>query len=437
MFAKSVLRAISSIFVISLITLMIVVSSGYYYLTHTTQGARWIFDYCAGRYLGAKTFQYRELQGTISDGIHLSNVRITDLDRFTTRSLILIQNLDMAIPGFDVHRVSIKVRNGRVKFPLSDPLGFYGTFKNGEIDVNVYCGIIDVREIVTVVKNTLSLHNLKGTAKDASMTIKGPYKKPVLTGEFLLEDFRYLGFSLNLLPATFQYTLGRDETGVTWNGELSVPSGTVTSRLTKINLSPSRLIFKGPFRNPNLDISGSAKVNQTLINISLEGTKIKPDLKVTSNPPKSKNVLLVMLATGQELVVPQNFGEKDRLYGGSDRDFVDYFTFSSEGQNPDAIGLTDFTVNMQDNTRWLGIKRRVTDQLKVGINLQETRGATGENTDVTRTVGGEVQVSDHITLGVDKKVSQTTSTVSEAATSSSPQHKDDGMDVMIKYKKNF
>lgn len=435
MFFRSVFRVFSSVFVITLIALMIVVASGYYYLTNTNQGARWLFDYVGGHYLGAKTFQYRDLQGTISSGVKLTSVRITDLDRFTTRSLILIQHLELAIPAFDIHKMSIKVRNGRVKFPLSDPLGFYGTFKDGEIDVNVYCGIIDVREIVTVVKNQLSLHNLKGTAKDASMTIKGPYNKPVLAGEFLLEDFRYLGFSLSLLPATFHYTLGKDNNGVQWNGELSVPSGVVTSRLTKINLSPSKLLFKGPFRNPGLDIHGSSKVNQTLINIALSGTKVKPELSVTSNPPKTKNMLLVMLATGQELVVPHNFSGKERLFGGSDSDFVDYFTFSSS-ESPDAIGLTDFTVNMQDNTKWLGIKRRVTDQLKVGINLQETRAATGENTDVTRTVGGEVQVSDHITLGVDKKVSQTSTAVSDPQTSTS-QPKDSGMDVMIKYKKNF
>lgn len=434
MIVKSVFRTISSVFVILVISFMIVTTVGYYYLAHTTQGARWFFDFLAQRYLGAQSFKYRLLEGTIADGIRLSNVRIADLDRFTVRNLILIQNLDVMMPGFNIDNMSIKIRNGRIKFPLSDPIGFYGTFQNGELNINAYCGIIDVREIVTVVKNQLSLHNLQGTASKASMTIRGPFLQPVLRGEFLLEDFRYLGFALAQLPASFQYTLSRGQGNVLWNGELLVPSGVVTSRLTKIELSPSKLIFKGSFKNPGLDIAGSSKVNQTLINISLKGTKLKPELNVTSNPPKSKNMLLVMLATGQELVIPQGSSDSNRPLSSSDRDFIDYFTFSSEGQTPNAVGLTDFAVNMQDNLKWLGIKRRVTDQLKVGINLQETRAAAGDNADVTRSVGGEVQVADSITLGVDKKVTND-STAPDSTAGSQP--KDGGMDVMIKYKKSF
>jgi|CXWL01.1.fsa_nt_gi hypothetical protein len=434
MFVKPLFRAISSIFIVILISIMIVVSCGYYYLTHTSQGARWLFDNLAGRYLGAKIVKYREFSGTIAQGIHLSNVRIEDLDKFTTRSLILIQQLDLAVPNFDTRKIHIKIRNGRIKFPLSDPVGFYGSFADGILKFNVYCGIIDVREIVTVVKSDLSLHNLKGTAKKASMTITGSYTHPILNGEFLLEDFRYLGFSLAQLPASFRYTLGRNDRGLQWQGDLSVPSGIVISRLTKIDLKPSRLIFTGPFKNPGLDINGSSKVNQTLINISLGGTKQKPRLNVTSNPPKSKNVILVMLATGQELIQPDN-ADINHSFAGSDQDFVEYFTFSSEGQPLEAVGLTNFSVNMQDDAKWLGIKKKVTDQLKVGINLQETRAvSTGGNTDVTRTIGGEVQVADHITLGVDKKVTQV---VEPVKSQSSSEQKDGGMDVTIKYKKSF
>ncbi|MBL8014550.1 MAG: hypothetical protein JNN05_11960, partial [Candidatus Omnitrophica bacterium] len=78
---------------------------------------------------------------------------------------------------------------------------------------------------------------------------------------------------------------------------------------------------------------------------------------------------------------------------------------------------------------------RLNDRLKVGINLQETKTiVNGQNVDVTRSVGGEVQVADHITLGVDKKVS---GAQDPAQKLSSEPAKDSGMDVRIKYKKNF
>jgi hypothetical protein len=434
MVVRSLFRLLSSVFIVFLLSAILIVTCSYYYLTHTTQGAKWVFDLLTSRYLGAQSVKYRGIEGTIADGIKLSNIRIQDLNKFTTRNLILIQHLDLMIPGMDMDKIQIKIRNGRIKFPLSDPIGFYGTFKDGLLKFNVYCGIIDVREIVTVIKSDLSLHNLKGTANKASLAITGPYYQPVLIGDFLLEDFRYLGFSLAQLPATFQYTLNHNQDKWDWQGVLSVPSGIVKSRLTTINLNPSKLIFKGPFKNPDLEIKGSAKVNQTLINISLEGSKKKPVLNVTSNPPKSKNALLVLLATGQEVITPHNVTDPSNPIIGSDNAFVEYFTFTSEGLSPDAVGLTDFSFNMQDNAKWLGIKRKVTNQVKVGINLQETRASTGQVTDVTRSVGGEVQVSDHITVGVDKKVTQIQD---PAQNQSTPQQKDGGMDVMIKYKKSF
>ncbi len=434
MVVKSFFRILSSVFVIVLLSAILSVSVGYYYLTHTTQGAKWVFDFLTKRYLGAQSVKYREFEGTIAEGIKLSNIRIEDLNTFTARNLILIQQLDITVPGLDLTQLHGKVRNGRIKFPLSDPIGFYGTFSDGKFKFDVYCGIIDVREIVTVVKSSLSLHNLKGTVKNVSLALTGPYTQPVLIGDFLLEDFRYLGFSLSQLPATFSYTLIHNQNNLDWNGVLSVPSGIVKSRLTTIALKPSRLIFTGPFRNPDLDIFGSAKVGQTMINISLGGSKRKPVLNVTSNPPKSKNALLVLLATGQEVITPHAVTDPSNTIVGSDNAFVEYFTFTSDGLAPEAVGLTDFSFNMQDNEKWLGIKRKVTNQLKVGINLQETRAASGQVTDVTRSVGGEVQVADHITVGVDKKVTQVQDPAQNQAT---PQQKDGGMDVMIKYKKNF
>jgi hypothetical protein len=45
-----------------------------------------------------------------------------------------------------------------------------------------------------------------------------------------------------------------------------------------------------------------------------------------------------------------------------------------------------------------------------------------------------VQVADHITLGVDKKVTQV---VDPSQNQSASEQKDGGMDVTIKYKKSF
>lgn len=430
MFFRFCIRILSSTFMILVLVSIISASTAYYYFMHTTSGAKLCFNYVVSHHLGAKLVKYRGFEGTFAKGIKISNIRIEDVNKFTTRNLILIQQLEFSVPGLNIHQLVVKIRNGRIKFPLSDPLGFYGTINGEDLKFNLYCGIIDVREIVTVIKSDLSLHNLEGTARKAQMTITGNYKKPELKGDFLLEDMRYLGISLAQLPADFHYTLESKDSQLSWTGVLNVSSGQVISGQSKINLKPSRLIFDGPFKNPQLDVSGSTKTDQIEINVSLGGTKRKPVLNVTSNPPKPRNVLLVLLATGQELKVAHDVAAGENF---SDNDFVNFFTY--QGLSEDAVGLTDFSFNMQEQEKWLGIKRRLNNQLKVGINVQEKKTVVnGQSVDVTRSVGGEVQVADHITVGVDKKVSQVDD---PAERTTSQQQKDRGMDVMIKYKKNF
>lgn len=431
MVVRTFFRIVSSVFIIFLISSTVFVASGYWYLTRTSDGAQWFFEYALKHFLNVQDVRYEKFKGTIADGIHLSNVELTGLNIFREHNVILIQNLDLAVPGFDVRQIWVKVANGRVKFPISDPIGFYGTLNQGVLDFHLYAALIDVREIVTIFKNDLTLKNLKGTVKDSSLTLSGIYKEPVLRGQFFMEDLRYVGFSLRDLPASVDFTLTPGGEGVLWNGFLSVPSGAVLSRLTKVDLEESKLIFHGSFRNPSLDIKGSAKVNDTLINITLKGTKQKPEMHLTSDPPKAEKALMLMLATGQEIKLPEkNLGD-EQLSSDSTRDFVDYFTFASDGKS---VGLTDFSVQMDENAQGLGIKRRVNDQLKVGVNLQETHATSGLSSDVTRSVGGEVRVSEHVTLGVDQKVTQIND---PAQTQPTSQQNQGETDVIIKYKKSF
>jgi hypothetical protein len=258
-----------------------------------------------------------------------------------------------------------------------------------------------------------------------------------LDGEFLLEDLRYLGFSIHNLLAQFKLAVGKAKGEIAWNGVLSAPSGLVVSRQTKVDLTESKLIFNGPFRNPGLDIQGSSKIEQTALHFALKGTKQKPQLILTSNPPRPQQILLVMMATGQDVTVSNKL-EAGELSTESVRDFVDYFTFSGDGGNfANNIGLGNFSVTMDDNTRGVGIKHRVTNQVKVGVNVEETRTDAGaSNPNVTRTIGGEVQMLNGVSLGVDKKVTQSSDPTKQ--TINVPSDRDNGeVDVMLKYKKHF
>jgi len=434
---RRIVRWTSWLFVSVILICTCSLSAGYMYLNYTPEGAQWLFDRAVKHYVDADTFRYARFSGTVAEGIQLTDVEIVNLHIFNERNIIRIQNLALSVPELDMRKAWAKIQNGRVQFPVSDPLGFYGKLHDGTLDLHLYAALLDVRELATIFKNDLSLKNLKGTATHAALTVSGPYMKPVLDGEFLLEDFTYLGFSIHNLPAQFKLAVHKEANGLEWNGTLSAPSGLVVSSQTKVKLTDSKLIFNGPFRNPALDIKGSSKIEQTILHFALKGTKQKPELILTSNPPRPQPILLVMLATGQDVTITNKL-DAGELSPESVRDFMDYFTFSSDGGTfANNIGLGNFSVIMDDNTRGVGIQRRVTNQVKVGVNVEETKVQAGvNNPNVTRTIGGEVQMSDNVTLGVDKKVTQSADPTKQPATDAI-QRDNNEVDVMLKYKKHF
>ncbi len=438
MVLRRIVRWTSWLFVSVTLISACVISAGYVYLAYTPEGARWLFDQAVRHYVQADTFRYAKFSGSVAEGIELTDVEIVNLHIFNERNIIRIQNLALALPNLDFRQAWAKIQNGRIQFPVSDPLGFYGKLEAGKYDLHLYAALLDVRELTTIFKNDLKIRNLQGTATKASLQITGDYNMPILDGEFLLEDFTYLGFSVLGLPATFKLAVSKFKGDVRWNGTLLSPSGTVKSRLTTVNLTDSKLIFNGPFRNPALDINGSAKIEQTILNFALRGTKKKPQLNLTSNPPRPQNILLIMLATGQDVTISNKL-EPGELSPESVSEFVDYFTFSSDGGRfANNIGIGNFSVIMDDNTRGVGIKRRVAGQVKVGVNVEETTIQAGvNNPNVTRTIGGQVQMSDNVTIGVDKKVTQSSDPAKQPAATTTDDSNDGEVDVMLKYKKNF
>mgnify|MGYP001589453674 CR=1 FL=1 len=189
MLVRTFFRVISSVFIIFLVSSTVFIVSGYWYLTRTSNGAQWFLEYVLKRSLNAQDIHYEKLEGTIAEGIRVSNVEIADLNVFRERNVVLIQSLELAVPGFDVRQIWMKIANGRVKFPVSDPIGFYGTLNQGILNFHLYAGLIDAREIVTIFKNDLSLKNLKGTVKDSSLTLPRCLPRAGLCPSLIIKKF--------------------------------------------------------------------------------------------------------------------------------------------------------------------------------------------------------------------------------------------------------
>jgi hypothetical protein len=173
-------------------------------------------------------------------------------------------------------------------------------------------------------------------------------------------------------------------------------------------------------------------VEKTNISIKLTGTKSQPDLQLTSEPPYSKERLMIMLATGK------SWQSIDRsLDSGVDsaaltRDFLDYWLFAGKSnQFAQKFGISEFTVQYNDSAKGVAAKKEITDKIGVGYGIEQTV-TTEQKKNTTQTIGGEVKLNDKLSVGVEREL--TTSQTNEAE-NPTLQEKDEK--VMLKYKKSF
>ena len=117
-------------------------------------------------------------------------------------------------------------------------------------------------------------------------------------------------------------------------------------------------------------------------------------------------------------------------------DFVDFFVFGGQGSKMGkALGVSDIILKFDAQTKGIGFKKKVTDQLKVGYEIEEQQERTGES-EVNQKVEGEIDVTDQVSVGVSRKMTQSQSQ-SSAGVESPSRQTDPETNLLLKYKKRF
>lgn len=416
------------LFFLCIFILCLVVIFGY--LFFTTNGSSFVTKLVLSRYTESKNIDVKKIDGRLSEKLFFRDIEIKDLEGLPKGSVIRIQKLEVDFTSFSLEGLNIDIENGRLRLPLSEPVLFYGSYKDGSLDINVYSKQVSVNDFLDLSVETKTLGKVSGTISDVDIYVEGSFFKPMLRGEFLIDKLLRNGFSLTNCPGIFAVILDDIKSELKVIGDLTLKSAKLSGAKTAIiTLQQSKIIFSGNPKKPSLDIKGNSIVEGAKINIVLKGTIDKPDLKLTSEPSMPQGRLLVMLVTGKSWKSTEQLG-KGEIPVDLARDFVDYLLFGGAGSKiAQRFGISDVSVKYDAKTKGVGIQKDVTDKAKIKYGVEQTQTETKTN-NVNHKVGGSYKITDEIEVEGEKGIKKSKNGQTEEDTKTNDK-------ISVKYKKEF
>ncbi len=370
---------------LTVISIILLLSAAFAYLIVTPLGGKILVRYFKQQFVSVGLMHIGHYEGSLQNGFILKDISIKGLS-YLPGALLRIQRIDVRISLGDLPHPDLSIFNARIFINGCDPVVFNGKVHGEEIKGNLYARSVDIHEVTHFWISEDIRKSLQGYISNIDVTIQGPLSSPKVSGPFLADNIRYKsifltdGFSrvdLTLLPAPHQFHM---------KGEVILNSGLVNVRNTNLELSTSKIIFQGNILNPGIDIHMGAKVEDMDINLTIQGVLSYPQLIVSSDPPMQPQDALRVLFTGNAWSASTS-PFNGVTSGALAQDFLNY-------------SLNDLNEEQQ-----LGLKTKLTDNLKLGVEMDEMPAPPGDTTVYySRKINGEMDVSDHMSLNVSQEV---------------------------------
>ncbi|MCR4337220.1 MAG: translocation/assembly module TamB domain-containing protein [Candidatus Omnitrophica bacterium] len=406
-----------------------------FYLFLTTQGSRTVIKKFLSDHEDRAQVEYDGISGNLLEGVRLKDLNLTNVKGLPEGSTVKIQELYVNLTSLNIEGLTVEVQNARIKLPVSDPIVVFGSFKGGQWDVNVFGLNVDLSEVLRFFPSTL-WKKVEGQFAHADIYVEGNYLQPVFKGKFHLARLNYKKFSLTEAPGFFELQL-KEFKPVNLSGRVNVSQGTLQSKDVNINIEDSQFYFSGNFKDPALFVNGNSTVEKTKISLTLRGTLKQPELKLTSDPPKPQGQLLLMLATGEGWEGLETSLEQGTLDAELTKDFIDYFILGGTGSKmARKLGIHDVNLTYEKDVKGIGAKKSITDKLSIGYDIEERHEQEKLSPTVSQTVGGEYQLTDAISMGVEREFTDDPNSPDIAAQEEAiaPLKEDR---VFLKYEKRF
>ncbi len=380
-----------------------------YYMFFTTKGSASLACFVLGRYVKSQSIDFAKVEGTLRAKLSLHDVLVENAKKLPPGAVIKVQRIDFTLKEPRLSRLSLDVYNGRLKLPFSDTILFYGAYDRGQLDLNVYSKKVSAREIMDLFTHRRFLSTVSGVFSDVNLHITGAMSELAMEGKFFIDKIIKENFSITgCLGSVMMYCDDLFE-AMTLNGEIVFKSGTASGGNTAvINLDASKIVYESDPKRPKFNIRGHSTVEDIKISVILQGNVDSPKLRLSSYPPLTQGILLVMLATGRSWGGHSMGLGQDKISANLVKDFVDYFIFAGKGtQIARHLGISDISLTFDKATKGVGVKTSIVDTVQVSYEVEPPK--EGQNDGIPKhTVGGQLKITDTVSVAVEKELKQKT-----------------------------
>jgi autotransporter translocation and assembly factor TamB len=406
-------RLITAIF-LTVLSIILLLSLSFAYLIVTPLGGKLLVRCFKQEFSSVGLMHIGHYQGTLQDGFILKDIRITGLS-YLPGSLLRIQQIDVRLPLWDVRHYDLDIFNARIFIPGNDPVVFTGKVHAGQIKGNLYGSSVDLHTALRFWASEDIRKNLLGFISNIDVNIQGPLDSPQLSGSFLADNIRYKATFFTDGVSHLDVTLVPLRGQIQVKGDVIIDSGLVKVRNVNLKLSQSKFTFQEDIFNPIIEIHLGSRVEDMDIYLTIKGTSSDPQLTVISDPPMAAQEALQVLFTGN-------------AWSSSTS------PFSGVTSGELAENFLDYSLQDIHNDQDLGFKTKLTDNLKLGAEMDQTPLPPGEmSTYYSRKINGEMDMTDHMSLNVSHEVFPQYSYPSYQ--DAQPQTAD--TQVYVQYKKRF
>ncbi|MBD3245621.1 MAG: hypothetical protein GF333_01240 [Candidatus Omnitrophica bacterium] len=375
-------------------------------------------------YLGPDSIEYNDASGRLSGTFSLHDVRIDDTRFLAVSDQWEIQRADIRLK---ISGIWLNVFNGTLKLPHSRRILFYGSYEESVLDLTVYAPRVGLVDLFPGKDGGLAL---SGTLEEFNIHAAGQLPRVILSGNGSVLRAEYENFTAQDIPLA--YTLETDTEKNRVEGKVDIKGGRITGpNNVSFGLKPSRCTFTGDPADPALYIKAVTDIEGIKIHLSLTGTVRAPQMELSSVPHLPPQHLLVMLVTGKRWKATEQGFQEGEVTPEMVGEFVDYFMLGGEAEKlGNRLGIKEFSVELQGETRALEIKKEVTPGAAVKYRVEQ-ENFEEETPETKHTIGGEVEISDGVSVGAEKEIRQPAETPAEEA-----REEGEGK-IYFRYKKEF
>ncbi|MFH2137544.1 MAG: translocation/assembly module TamB domain-containing protein [Candidatus Omnitrophota bacterium] len=404
-----------------------------YMLLRTTKGSELITRAGISYYLDSEDILIGDIEGDLSQGLIFNEVEIKNLKMLPQGSIIKVQKLSVSAQEYSLREVNFDIYNGRLQMPGSEPVIFYGSYKNALLDLTVYSKHVSMRDIFDLFVDNITLQNISGQVKDMDIKIQGSLYAPRLTGSLYVENLKRMGFLLQDSPVIFDITLNDIKNNIRLIGEVILKKGAISARQTKADLLESKIIFSGDPKQPSFNCAGKTVIENVAIEILFKGTANDPELILSSTPPLSRGMLLAMLVTGKRWQGAEDTISQGQISPDIIKDVVDYIIFTGSGKTLTRyFRLENISFTLDSDKRGVAVTKGVSKKTEVSYGIKQANVADEQNLKTTHSVGVgyNINADESVSVEAEREIKPL-----EQTDEQQKQQADEKL--MIKFKKQF